>query len=65
MDRLLALSLTRRDYRGSRSTLKEKQLTHYEKTNAFVRYPACSPRGNQIVYELTESTGNIWMMEIK
>ncbi|HEY7404597.1 MAG TPA: winged helix-turn-helix domain-containing protein [Candidatus Angelobacter sp.] len=49
----------------SRSTLKQKQLTHYERLNAFVRYPTFSPRGNQIVYESTESTGNIWMMEFK
>jgi Tol biopolymer transport system component/DNA-binding winged helix-turn-helix (wHTH) protein len=49
----------------SKSTLKERKLTHYEKLNSFVRYPAISPRGNQIVYESTESTGNIWMMEFK
>jgi Tol biopolymer transport system component/DNA-binding winged helix-turn-helix (wHTH) protein len=49
----------------SRSTGKQKQLTHYEKLNAFIRYPAMSPRGNQIVYESTESTGNIWMIEFK
>ena len=49
----------------SRSTKIEKQLTHYTKRNAFVRYPATSPKGNQIVYEYTETTGNIWMMEFK
>ena len=49
----------------SRSTKKEKQLTHYSKLDAYVRYPAISPRGDQLVYEYTESTGNIWMLELK
>ena len=49
----------------SRSTRVEKQLTHYSRTNAFVRYPAVSPRGNQVVYEYTETTGNIWMLQFK
>jgi len=33
--------------------------------NAFVRYPAWSPLGNQIVYEYNETSGNIWLMELK
>jgi Tol biopolymer transport system component/DNA-binding winged helix-turn-helix (wHTH) protein len=49
----------------SRTTKVEEQLTHYTQTNAFVRYPATSPRGNQIVYERTETTGNIWMLQLK
>ena len=49
----------------SRTTKIEKQLTHYSKSNAYVRYPTASPRGNQIVYEYTETTGNIWMMNLK
>jgi Tol biopolymer transport system component len=49
----------------SRSTKVEKQLTHYTKANSFVRYPAWSPLGNQIVYEYAEITSNIWMMELK
>jgi hypothetical protein len=28
-------------------------------------YPAWSPLGNQIVYEYAETTGNIWLMELK
>jgi Tol biopolymer transport system component len=35
----------------SRSTKEERQLTQYKKLNAFVRYPAWSPHGNQIIYE--------------
>jgi Tol biopolymer transport system component/predicted Ser/Thr protein kinase len=49
----------------SRSTKQQKQLTNYAKLNAFVRYPAWSPLGNQIVYEYAETTGNIWLMELK
>ena len=49
----------------SRRTGAEKQVTHYAKPNAFVRYPAWSPRGDQIVYEYTEVTGNIWLMRVK
>jgi TolB protein len=49
----------------SRSTKQQKRLTNYTKLTAFVRYPAWSPLGDQIVYEYTETTGNIWLMELK
>jgi TolB protein len=49
----------------SRSTKQQKQLTNYTKLNAYVRYPAWSPLGNQIVYEYAETKGNIWLMELK
>jgi len=49
----------------SRSTHQQKQLTNYTKVNAFVRYPAWSPLGNQIAYEYAETTGNIWLVELK
>jgi Tol biopolymer transport system component/DNA-binding winged helix-turn-helix (wHTH) protein len=49
----------------SRKTKAELQVTNYTKPNAYVRYPAWSPRGDQIVYEYAETTGNIWMMELK
>ena len=52
-------------YWVSRSTRQEKQLTHYAKLNTYVRYPNWSPLGNQIVYEYAETTGNVWMMELK
>jgi len=52
-------------YWVSRSTKIQKQLTNYQKLNAYVRYPAWSPLGNQIVYEYAETTGNIWLMELK
>ncbi|HEU0252468.1 MAG TPA: hypothetical protein VFR12_05505, partial [Pyrinomonadaceae bacterium] len=40
----------------------QKQLTNYTKLNTFVRYPAWST--DQIVYEYTEATGNIWMLDL-
>lgn len=47
------------------STKAQKQVTNYSKLNAYVRYPAWSPLGNQIVYEHAETTSNIWMLELK
>jgi eukaryotic-like serine/threonine-protein kinase len=52
-------------YWVSRSTRQQKRLTDYSKLNAFVRYPAWSPLGTQIVYEYNEVTGNIWTAELK
>ena len=52
-------------YWVSRRTRAEEQITHYAKPNAYVRYSAWSPRGDQIVYEFTEATGNIWLMRVK
>jgi len=49
----------------SRDGKTQKQVTHYTKPNLYVRYPAWSPLGNQIVYEYAETTGNIWLMELK
>ena len=49
----------------SRRTRQEKQVTHYTMNNTYVRYPSWSPHGDQIVYEYTETTGNIWTMRVK
>jgi eukaryotic-like serine/threonine-protein kinase len=49
----------------SRSTKKQQQLTNYTKLNSFVRYPAWSPLNNQVVYEYSETTGNIWVADLK
>jgi Tol biopolymer transport system component/DNA-binding winged helix-turn-helix (wHTH) protein len=49
----------------SRRTRQEKQVTHYTGNNTYVRYPSWSPRGDQIVYEYAETTGNIWTMRVK
>ena len=49
----------------SRSDKSVKQLTHNTKLNAYYRYPAWSPRANQIVSEYSESRGNIYLMELR
>lgn len=49
----------------SRSTKQQKQLTNFTKFNAYVRYPVWSPAGDRIAYEYAETTGNIWMIELK
>jgi eukaryotic-like serine/threonine-protein kinase len=52
-------------YWVSHTTKEQKQLTHYSSLNEFVHYPAWSPLGNQIVYEKGETTGNLWLTELK
>ena len=53
-------------YWYSLSGKKEKQLTNLQpKLNTFVRYPAWSPDGKQIVYEYAEITGNLWLVDLK
>ncbi|MEM7586758.1 MAG: protein kinase [Acidobacteriota bacterium] len=47
----------------SRTTGREHRLTESPRLNAYVRYPAWSPKGHQIVYELAETTGDIWLVE--
>lgn len=44
---------------------EEKQLTNESKLNAYLRYPSWSPAGNQMVYEYSETTGNIWIADCK
>ena len=50
---------------GLKVHLKATATDSRSKAQYFVRYPTMSPRGNQIAYESTESTGNIWMIEFK
>lgn len=49
----------------SRTTKKLQMLTNYTKLNSFVRYPAWSPKGDQIAYEYSETTGNVWVADIQ
>ncbi len=48
----------------SRSTGAERRVTAYTRPNAYVRAPDWSPKGDRIVYEYAEVTGNIWLMEL-
>jgi TolB protein len=50
-------------YWTSRSTGEERRLTHYDLLSTYVRYPAWSPRGDSMVFELAESAGDIFVAE--
>ncbi len=52
-------------YWVSRLTKQQKQLTNYKKLNSFVRYLTWSPLKNQIAFEYAETTGNIWIPDLK
>ncbi len=52
-------------YWVSRSTREQKQLTRFTKLNSYVRYPTWAPLSDRIAYEYAETTGNIWMIELK
>jgi Tol biopolymer transport system component len=52
-------------YSVSRTTREIKQLTNFDNLQSYVRYPAWSPLGDKIAYEYAESTGNLWMIELK
>jgi Tol biopolymer transport system component/DNA-binding winged helix-turn-helix (wHTH) protein len=52
-------------YWVSRSTKEVKRLTNFTKLNSYVRFPAWSPLSDRIVYEYAETTGNIWMIELR
>ena len=40
-----------------------RRLTDNSQGRTFLRYPAWSPTGDRIVYERSETTGNIWLLE--
>lgn len=42
----------------------EHRLTANEKRRAIVRYPVWSPQGDRVAYELSETTANIWIMDL-
>ena len=52
-------------YWYSLSKKQQQQLTQHTSRTHYVRYPSWSPLGNQIVYEYSDTTGNIWLMELK
>jgi Tol biopolymer transport system component len=52
-------------YWVSRTDKTQKQLTGNSRLNAIMRAPDWSPRGNQIIYEYAELTGNINVMSLR
>lgn len=52
-------------YTISRKTKEQTKLTNFNKLNSYVRYPSWSPLGDKIVFEYAETTGNIWLTQLK
>jgi Tol biopolymer transport system component len=48
----------------SRDGKTERTVTSNRRLNSYVRYPAWSPAGDAIYYEVAETTGNIWLVEL-
>ena len=42
----------------------QQQLTDDRRLNAYVRYPTWSPSGTPLVYELSETVGDLWRIEV-
>jgi Tol biopolymer transport system component/serine/threonine protein kinase len=51
-------------YSVSRTTKKEQRLTDFTKINTLVRYPSWSPDGKTVVYEYSETVGNVWVADL-
>lgn len=41
----------------------ETAATTFEKLTTYVRYPSWSPKGDRIVFEFAETSGNVWVVE--
>ncbi len=46
----------------SRTSGERMQLSHFTDTNAYVRYPSWSPRGDQLVFERSRTSGDLWLL---
>lgn len=49
----------------SRTTREIRKLTNFTTINTYVRYPAISYAGDKVAYEFAETTGNIWMIDLR
>jgi len=52
-------------YWVSRSTKRVRQLTHFQSRSGIVRYPAWSPRGDQVVFERQGLVANIYVADLR
>lgn len=48
----------------SRDGKAERAVTANRRLNTYLRYPAWSPAGDAVYYELAETTGNVWLVEL-
>jgi len=51
-------------YAVSRVSRQVTQLTSFSRLDAYVRYPAWSPRNDQIVFEYAETIGDLFTLEL-
>lgn len=51
-------------YWVGRSGGPARRLTGNASSRTFVRYPVWSPQGDRIVYEQSETTGNVWLLDL-
>jgi Tol biopolymer transport system component len=51
-------------YWVSREGGAEQQITRNTSVSTFLRYPAWSPAGDRIVYEVGEVRGNVWLLTL-
>jgi Tol biopolymer transport system component len=52
-------------YWVNRTSGQVQKLTQFDSKSAFVRYPAWSPKGDQIVFERNDVVANIYVGELK
>lgn len=52
-------------YWVSRTTGHVQQLTHFQSPSGMVRYPAWSPRGDQVVFERQGLAANIYLVDLR
>jgi Tol biopolymer transport system component len=51
-------------YTVSRRTGEQTQLTSFDTTDGYVRYPAWSPCGKRIVFERAEKKSSLWLLKL-
>ncbi|MEO6324029.1 MAG: hypothetical protein ABIT01_14390 [Thermoanaerobaculia bacterium] len=51
-------------YWVSRSSRHQTKLTTNDSLTSYVRYPCWSPRGDSVVYEFGQTTGNLWAINL-
>jgi Tol biopolymer transport system component len=49
----------------ARATAHLEQLTHFKSESGFVRYPSWSPKNDQVLFERTDLTANIYVGELQ
>lgn len=51
-------------YATNPDTAEEKKLTNYRSLRTFVRYPVWSPKNDWVLFEKTENSGNLYLLDL-